>query len=53
MFSCEICYIFKNTFFKEHLRNELLLNFKDTFYVKIKFLKELFYFLKMDFVFFI
>ena len=52
MFSCEICYIFKNTLFKGHLRNELLLNFKDTFYVKIKFLKELFYFLTDGLCFF-
>ena len=37
MFSCEICDIFKNTCFIEHLRTELLLNFKDKFYVKLKF----------------
>ena len=37
MFSCEICDIFKNTYFIEHLRTELLLNFKDKFYVKLKF----------------
>ena len=37
MFSCEICDIFKNTYFIEHLRTELLLNFKDKFYVKFKF----------------
>ena len=53
MFSCEICYIFKNTYYKEHLRNELLLNFKDKFYVKIKFLKELFHFLTDGLCFFL
>ena len=51
MFSCEICEIFKNTFFEEHLRTAASerKNLKKTIYSRSNVVKKFFgYFLRLS-----
>ena len=36
VFSCEICEIFKNTYFEEHLRTAASVNFLSDFFMSLK-----------------